>query len=154
MRDDRPSRGDRQLLSCGLEDKRPEGIERRKLIHPGPWAEVRPCVDQPREYRINLPKELPRLGIGNRGALSGRDVGAHALSEANRLSDEDDVDAAGGLLVDLENLPDPAVLPIDGERSRVFERPAVLVDPLPCCLRVGYELLRPDDEMTLAAPHA
>src|SRR5438046_9825957 len=97
MRDDRPSRGDRQLLPRDLEDKRPERIERRKLIHPGPWAEVRPCVDQPREYRVNLPKELPRLGIGNRCGPSGGDVGAHALSEASRVLEEDGADAVAGL---------------------------------------------------------
>ena len=71
MRDDRPGRADRQLLARDLEDERPEGIERRKLVHPGPRTEVRPRVDQPREHRIRLPEELARIGIGKRGSYAG-----------------------------------------------------------------------------------
>jgi hypothetical protein len=39
------------------------------------------------------------------------------------LADEDDVDAAGQLLVDLEDLPDLAVLPVSGHRSASTLRP-------------------------------
>src|SRR2546421_930388 len=80
MRDDRPGRADRQLLARDLEDERPEGIEWRKLVHPGPRAEVRPRVDQPREHRVGLPKEVARLGIGNRGSLAGWSLHAHRFS--------------------------------------------------------------------------
>jgi hypothetical protein len=57
-REDRAGRVDGQLLSCDLEDERPEGIERRKLVQPGPRAEVRPGVDQPREDRIRVPEKV------------------------------------------------------------------------------------------------
>jgi DNA-binding NarL/FixJ family response regulator len=50
------------------------------------------------------------------------------------MADEDDVDAAGQLLVDLENLSDVAVLPIGGLRASVLEFEAVLEDPLACCV--------------------
>ena len=53
-------------------------------------------------------------------------------SEAGRLPDEDDVDAARQLLVDLEDLADEAVLPVGGLRAGVLEYQAVLVDPLVC----------------------
>ncbi len=54
-------------------------------------------------------------------------------SEADRLADEDDVDPAGQLLVDLQHLPHRAVLP-------------VLVDPLVCRRQVRHQLLRADHE--------
>jgi hypothetical protein len=50
--------------------------------------------------------------------------------EADRLSDEHDVDAPGRFLVDLEDLPDAAVLAIGGLGASILERQAVLVDPL------------------------
>ena len=40
------------------------------------------------------------------------------------------MDAAGQLLVDLQNLPHLAVLPVGGLRSGIFQRQAVLVNPL------------------------
>jgi hypothetical protein len=55
------------------------------------------------------------------------------------------VDAAGILLVDLENLADAAVLPVGGVRAGVFEPQAVLDDPLVCRLEGGDELLEADD---------
>jgi hypothetical protein len=67
-------------------------------------------------------------------------------SEANRLPDEDDVDAAGQLLVDLENLPHRAVLPVGGLRPGILELEAVLVDPLVGRFQGGDELVRADDE--------
>ena len=87
MRDDRPGRADRQLLARDLEDERPEGIERRKLVHPGPRTEVRPRVDQPREHRVRLPKELARLGIGRgrrRHRLSNLSVSTILMFLASR----------------------------------------------------------------------
>jgi hypothetical protein len=48
MRDDRGGRVDGKLLTCDLEDERPERIELRKLVQPSPRAEVRPRVDQRR----------------------------------------------------------------------------------------------------------
>src|SRR3982074_2866483 len=68
------------------------------------------------------------------------------FSEPDRLSDQDDVDAAGQLLVDLENLSDVAVLPIGGIRASVLEFEAVLEDPLACCVERWDEFLRADDE--------
>ena len=62
------------------------------------------------------------------------------------------MDAPGRLLVDLEDLPDNAVLHVGGIRASVLELQAVLVDPLACRFRRGHELLGADDEMTLAAP--
>src|SRR5437016_9513497 len=67
-------------------------------------------------------------------------------SEPDRLPDEDDVDAAGILLVDLEDLADAAVHPVGGDRAGVLEFQAVLEDPLARRFQVGHELLRADDE--------
>jgi hypothetical protein len=68
------------------------------------------------------------------------------LSEADDLADDDDVDAAGELLVDLQDLPDEAVLAIGGDRPGVLEFQAVLIDPLPCRLQVGDQFLCTYDE--------
>jgi hypothetical protein len=63
-------------------------------------------------------------GVGRLVAdLAGR-------SEADWLADEDEVDAAGQFLVDLEDLPDVAVLPVGGLRAGILELQAVQVDPL------------------------
>jgi hypothetical protein len=56
-------------------------------------------------------------------------------SVADGLADEDDVDAAGQFLVDFQDLADLAVLPVGGLRAGVFQREAVLVDPLVRALR-------------------
>src|SRR2546423_15268395 len=80
MRDDRPGRRDGKLLAGDLEDERTERIERWKLIHPGPRAEIRPRVDEPRKHGVRLPKELAGLGIGNRGSLARWGVHAHGCS--------------------------------------------------------------------------
>src|SRR5215204_1414371 len=75
-------------------------------------------------------------------------------SESNGLPNEDDVDAAGEFLVNLENLCDLAVLPVGGVRPRILEWEAVLGDPLTGLLRGGDELLRADDEDDVCgAPH-
>src|SRR5258708_20423373 len=74
--------------------------------------------------------------------------------EADRLADEDDVDAAGQFLVDLEGLPDLAVLPVGGLRAGVLQRQAVLIDPL---MRRGHrrhELPRADDQDAIGAAPA
>src|SRR5450755_3265489 len=65
-----------------------------------------------------------RVGTGRSGWLGGL--------EADWLADEDDVNAAGQFLVDLEDLPDLAVLPVGGLRAGVFQRQAVAdhQDPL------------------------
>jgi hypothetical protein len=67
-------------------------------------------------------------------------------SETGWLADEDDVDAAGQFLVDLQDLPDGAVLPVGGLRPGVLEFQAVLVDPLVRRLEVRDEFLRAGDE--------
>src|SRR5207247_9468060 len=67
-------------------------------------------------------------------------------SEPDRLSDEDDVDASGILLVDLEDLAEAAVLTVRSVGSSVLEFQAVLDDPLARRFRGGHELLRADDE--------
>jgi hypothetical protein len=56
------------------------------------------------------------------------------------------VDTAGQFLVDLEDLAHLAVLPVGGLRAGVFQRQAVLVDPLVRCLQARDQLLRADDE--------
>jgi hypothetical protein len=56
------------------------------------------------------------------------------------------VDPAGRFLVDLEDLPDGAVLAVGGKRASVLEFEAVLEDPLPRCIECRDELLRADDE--------
>ena len=56
------------------------------------------------------------------------------------------MDPAGILLVDLEHLADAAVLPVRRIGAGVFERKAVLDDPLVRRFQVGDELLRTDDE--------
>src|SRR5947208_13450196 len=71
MRDDRPRRGDRELLACDLEDECSERIERRELVDPSPGAEVRSRVDQSREHGIRVAQELSRIGIGKGGPLAG-----------------------------------------------------------------------------------
>jgi hypothetical protein len=53
------------LLAGDLEDERPEGVERRELGGPGPWAEVRPRVDESGENGIGVPEELAPGGIGD-----------------------------------------------------------------------------------------
>src|ERR1700730_11097471 len=68
------------------------------------------------------------------------------FSEPDRLSDQDDVDAAGQLLVDLENLSDVAVLPVGGIRASVLKLEAVLEDPIACRVKGWDEFLRADDE--------
>ena len=64
------------------------------------------------------------------------------------------MDAAGQLLVDLQDLPDRAVLPVGGLRAGVLEHQAVLVDPLVRGSRVGTSFCAPTTKMTLAAPQA
>ena len=56
------------------------------------------------------------------------------------------MDAAGELLVDLEDLSDEAVLPVSGVRTTVLEYQAVLEDPLARGIYGRDELLRPHDE--------
>jgi hypothetical protein len=68
--EDRPGRLDGQLLAGYLEHERPERIQLRKLVHPGPRTEVRPRVDQAREDGIRLPEELPPLRIREGGHLA------------------------------------------------------------------------------------
>src|SRR5215471_1227709 len=68
------------------------------------------------------------------------------VSEADRLADQNDMDAAGQFLVDLQDLPDLAVLPVGGDRAGVFKHQAVPVDPLTRGLEGGDELVRPGDE--------
>ena len=51
------------------------------------------------------------------------------------------MDAAGVLLVDLEDLSDAAVLPVGGIGASVFEFQAVLDDPLVRRFQVGDELV-------------
>src|SRR5690348_12443276 len=77
MGDDRPGRGDRELLARDLKDERPESIEWRKLVHPGTRPEVRPRVDQSREHGISSVKKLACLAIGERGSLTATAVDAH-----------------------------------------------------------------------------
>src|SRR6266436_7353455 len=77
---DRPCRGDGQLLAGYLEDERPECIERGKLVQPGPGTETGPRVDETRENRIRVPKELPGLAIRDRSPPAGLGVDAHSLS--------------------------------------------------------------------------
>ena len=71
---------------------------------------------------------------------------AGACSETDGLLDQDDVDAAGQFLVDLEDLADEAVLAVGGLRPGVLEFQAVLVDALAGGFGVGDDLLRADDE--------
>src|SRR5689334_7118082 len=84
----------------------------------------------------------PTRSTGTRSTTSGRT----RRSEADRLPDEHDVDAARQLLVDLEDLPDRAVLAVGGGRPGVLELQAVLVDPLVRRLQGRDELLRADHE--------
>jgi hypothetical protein len=69
-----------------------------------------------------------------------------AGSVADLLADEDDVDPAGQFGVDLQHLPDPAVLPVGGLRAGVFQRQAVGVDPLVRRGQRGHQLLRASHE--------
>ena len=62
-RQDRPCRGDRQLLADDLEDQRAERVERRQLVEPGAGSEVGSCVDDLLQHRVGLPKMVPRLRV-------------------------------------------------------------------------------------------
>src|SRR5450755_2108729 len=95
------------------------------------------CAAYPRRYRVE--------GHGPSPGCCGQ-TGWPGGLEADLLADEDDVDAAGQFLVDLEDLPDLAVLPVGGLRAGVFQRQAVLIDPLVRRCQRGHELLRADDE--------
>jgi hypothetical protein len=53
------------------EDQRPEGVQRRQLIHPGSWTEVGAGVDKAGENRVRFPKDLAGVGIGYGGSLAG-----------------------------------------------------------------------------------
>src|SRR5580658_3732211 len=98
---------------------------------------VVPACDRPgRVHPALLPGQLHPFWM----------LSAQARSVAGRLPDQDDVDAAGQLLMDLEDLPDVAVLPVGGLRPGVLELQAVLVDPLPGGLDGGDDLLRASHE--------
>jgi hypothetical protein len=73
---------------------------------------------------------------GGYGALGGL--------ETDSLADEDDVDPAGQFLMDLEDLPDLAVLSAGRLCAGVFQRQAVLIDPLVRGFQGGHQLLRAD----------
>ena len=64
------------------------------------------------------------------------------------------MDAAGQFLVDLQDLPELAVLLVGGLRAGVFQRQAVLIDPLVRRCQRGHELLRADHEDHVGAPQA
>ena len=64
------------------------------------------------------------------------------------------MNAAGQFLVDLEDLPDVAVLPVGGLRAGIFELEAVLVDPLARRIERRNDFWAPTTRMTLAAPQA
>jgi hypothetical protein len=85
--------------------------------------------------------------------VAGR-IGWLGGSVADLLTDEDDLDAAGQFLVDLEDLPDLAVLPVGGLRAGVFQRQAVLIDALVRRCSVGTSFCAPTTKITLAAPQA
>src|SRR6185503_12110030 len=85
-----------------------------------------------------------RAGDGER--VDALRLGAKRSSKTDALADEDHVDAAWPLLVDLEDLADRAVLAVGSEGAGVLERQAVLEDPLTGRFRVGDELLRTDGE--------
>ena len=57
------------------------------------------------------------------------DLAGSAVLEADLLADEDDVDAAGQFLVELQDLPDLAVLPVGGLRigAHPFADPGLAV---------------------------
>ena len=57
------------------------------------------------------------------------------------MSDQDDVDASGELLVDLQDLADLAVLAVGGLGARILELETVLVDAVAGRIQVGDELL-------------
>src|SRR6266498_3185557 len=111
----------------------------RELGHSeSPYSRItRPAVG-PRAWSTSSP-------TGAKTGWTSSGIAAPKLSEANGLSDEDDVDAAGVFLVDLENLSDLAVLPVGGVRPCILEGETVLDDPLTGLLRAGDELLRADD---------
>src|SRR5260370_31595733 len=99
--------------------------------------------------RLILVRARSRSGIAVRVMGSsgvGRLVAGPGRSEADWLADEDEVDAAGQLLVDLENLPDVAVLPVGGLRAGILQLQAVLVDPLVRRLAGGDDFLGADDQ--------
>jgi hypothetical protein len=78
-RQDRPCRSDRELLASHLEDERPEPVERRKFVHPGSWTEIRALIDQRRENRVGLPKELSGRRIRDSGSCAACGSGVHRV---------------------------------------------------------------------------
>src|SRR5579859_2181207 len=67
-RHDRACRGNRQLLTDDLENQCPERIEGRELVHPRSRTKAWMRVDDSREHRVGLAKELASLPVGKRGA--------------------------------------------------------------------------------------
>src|SRR5712692_9994085 len=78
----------------------------------------------------------------------------HLLAlEAEDLVNEDDGDAAGReLAVDDEDLVDAAVHAIRSLGASILEGKDVFVDPAEALLKVGHDLLRPDDEDDSSGP--
>lgn len=86
--DDRPRRGDRQLLTRDLEDERPESVvEGRKLVRPCEWPEVGPFLDQLSEHWIRLAKELARFRIGERSLLAKVASACAAACESKTMTE-------------------------------------------------------------------
>jgi hypothetical protein len=64
------------------------------------------------------------------------------------------VDAAGQFLVDLEDLPDLAVLSVGRLCAGVFQRQAVLIDPLVCGFQGGTSFWAGHEDDIGRAPQA
>ena len=58
---DRPGRGDRQLLPGDLEQQGAVEVHRRQPGQPRPGVEVRPVVYEPRQHRVGVTQVRPRL---------------------------------------------------------------------------------------------
>ena len=97
----------RKLLPRDLEDERPERVEWREFSNPGPWPEIRACVDQRRQNGVGAPQELTCLRVRDRRLLLACSDPRPLLSiERNRA-----------LLHGLHDRPDPGELssPDDGD---------------------------------------
>jgi hypothetical protein len=77
---DRACRSDRQLLTDDLENDCPERIERRELVHPRSRTKGWMRLNDAREHRIGLAKELASFSVGERSGLPRTRTRAHALS--------------------------------------------------------------------------
>src|SRR5258708_1066648 len=98
---DRAGRSDRQLLADDLENQCPERIERRELVHPRSGTKGWMRVDDAREHRIGLAKELASPSVDEPSGPTRTSTHAQALSRRSRTSGRSTTHSLVGSAYDL-----------------------------------------------------